>query len=56
MKNYSYTISGKKVIITINKRLCETPEELIESDLFIDCLLLFKSFNTLFLNNKYYLN
>jgi energy-coupling factor transporter ATP-binding protein EcfA2 len=38
MKNYSYTISGKKVIITINKRLCETPEELIDSDLFIEIL------------------
>ena len=38
MKNYSYTISGKKVIITINKRLCETSEELIDSDLFIEIL------------------
>ncbi len=43
MKNYSYTISGKKVIITINKRLCETPEELIESDLFKKLLLINRS-------------
>jgi len=38
MKNYSYTISEKKVIITINKRLCETSEELIDSELFIEIL------------------
>jgi hypothetical protein len=38
MKNYSYTISEKKVIITINKRLCETSEELIESELFVEIL------------------
>ena len=38
MKNYSHTISEKKVIITINKRLCETPEELIESELFVEIL------------------
>ena len=38
MKNYSHTISEKKVIITINKRLCETPEELIDSELFVEIL------------------
>jgi len=38
MKNYSYILSEKKVIITINKRLCETPEELIGSELFIEIL------------------
>jgi len=38
MKNYFYTISEKKVIITINKRLCETSEELIDSELFIEIL------------------
>ena len=38
MKNYSHIISEKKVIITINKRLCETPEELIGSELFLEIL------------------
>ena len=38
MKNYSHIISEKKVIITINKRLCETPEELIDSELFVEIL------------------
>ncbi|MBM3712208.1 MAG: phosphoenolpyruvate carboxykinase, partial [Actinobacteria bacterium] len=38
MRNYSYTISEKKVIITIYKRLCETSEELIDSELFIKIL------------------
>jgi len=38
MKNYSHTIFEKKVIITINKRLCETPEELIDSELFVEIL------------------
>jgi len=38
MKNYSHVLSEKKVIITINKRLCETPEELIDSELFIEIL------------------
>jgi len=38
MRNYSYTITEKKVIITINKRLCETSEELIDSELFVEIL------------------
>ncbi|MCJ7471619.1 MAG: hypothetical protein MUP02_02255, partial [Actinobacteria bacterium] len=38
MKNYSSKIFEKKVIIKINKRLCETPEELIESELFLEIL------------------
>jgi energy-coupling factor transporter ATP-binding protein EcfA2 len=38
MKNYSHTIFEKKVIIIINKRLCETPEELINSELFLEIL------------------
>lgn len=38
MKNYSYSIFEKKVIIKINKRLCETPEELINSELFLEIL------------------
>lgn len=38
MKNYSYIIFEKKVIIKINKRLCETPEELISSELFLEIL------------------
>ncbi len=39
---------GKLLIAVYFNKIC--------IDLFIDCLLLFKSFNTLFLNNKYYLN
>jgi len=38
MKNYSHTIFEKKVIIIINRRLCETPEELISSELFLEIL------------------
>lgn len=38
MKNYSHIIFEKKVIIKINKRLCETPEELISSELFLEIL------------------
>jgi hypothetical protein len=38
MKNYSHTISKNKVIITINRRLCETSEELLDSELFIEIL------------------
>ncbi|MCG9479091.1 MAG: phosphoenolpyruvate carboxykinase [Actinomycetia bacterium] len=33
---YSYSISGKKVIIKIRRRICETPEELLESELFVE--------------------
>ena len=38
MKNYSHIIFEKKVIIKINKRLCETPEELVDSELFLEIL------------------
>lgn len=38
MNNYSHLIFEKKVIIKINKRLCETPEELIGSELFLEIL------------------
>jgi hypothetical protein len=38
MKTYSHTIFEKKVIIIIRKRLCESPEELIESELFLEIL------------------
>ena len=34
MNIYSYKILEKKVIIKINKRICETPEELLSSNLF----------------------
>jgi hypothetical protein len=38
MKIYSHKILEKKVILTINKRICETPEELLSSGLFYEIL------------------
>lgn len=38
MDIYSYKISGKKVIIKINRRICETPDELISSNLFYEII------------------
>jgi hypothetical protein len=38
MKIYSHKIFDKKVILTINRRICETPEELLSSALFYEVL------------------
>ena len=38
MDIYSYKIIGKKVIIKINKRICETPDELLCSNLFSEIM------------------
>ncbi len=38
MDIYSYKIIGKKVIIKINKRICETPDELLCSNLFSEII------------------
>jgi hypothetical protein len=39
MTNLSHTITGRKVIIRVTRRLCETPEELFASPLFRDIVL-----------------
>jgi energy-coupling factor transporter ATP-binding protein EcfA2 len=39
MKIYSHKILEKKVILTINRRICETPEELLSSELFYKILV-----------------
>ena len=38
MNIYSHKILGKKVILNINRRICETPEELLSSELFYEIL------------------
>jgi energy-coupling factor transporter ATP-binding protein EcfA2 len=38
MNIYSYKILEKKVIIKINRRICETPEELLSSNLFSEII------------------
>jgi energy-coupling factor transporter ATP-binding protein EcfA2 len=39
MRIYSHKILEKKVILTINKRICETSEELLSSELFYKILI-----------------
>lgn len=38
MAIYSYNITDKKVIIKIDRRICETSEELVESELFAEVI------------------
>ena len=39
MANISHTITGRKVIIRVKRRLCETPDEVVASELFRDIIL-----------------